>query len=210
MGKKSNNISLHLNNTKTWISSWFLNTKEYFKTIQNDTLLYLFFRSFFIDKKKKNFDLLQMRLYRMNNSIIIDLTVITLRFFKEKKMKRVLSYLNSSIFEKKHFFIALKKITYSKAFSYASYVAIKLAKFIEKRVRFRSKIVKLFLKRVLKDCNGVYALCTGRINNVDMARTDRLFLGSIPLQTIRIPLDYSLVIANTRKGLQSIKVWINK
>ena len=90
------------------------------------------------------------------------------------------------------------------------YIALKIAKFIEKRIKFRSKLVKLLLKKVKDNCKGIYVQCTGRINNVDMARNDKLYLGSLPLQSINLSISYGLVVANTTKGLQSIKVWICK
>jgi small subunit ribosomal protein S3 len=210
MGKKSNNIAIHLNQNKTWNSSWYLNTAEYFKIFQKDVLTYSYLTSFFNDKRRQYSDLLETRVYRSNNIVIIDLTLITLSFLKRKIITKALSFLISSLKETKHLFIALKKITYLKALTYASFIAIKLAKLIEKGIRFRSKLVKIFLKKVQKNCKGVYVLCTGRINNVDMAKTDRLFIGSVPLQNISLSLEFNLIIANTKKGLQSVKVWVNK
>ena len=43
-----------------------------------------------------------------------------------------------------------------------------------------------------------------------MAKVDKLYLGSVPLQSFNLSISYGLVIANTFKGLQSIKVWICK
>ena len=43
-----------------------------------------------------------------------------------------------------------------------------------------------------------------------MAKVDKLYLGSIPLQSLDLSISYGLVIANTFKGLQSVKVWISK
>ena len=66
------------------------------------------------------------------------------------------------------------------------------------------------IKKIKDSSRGIYVQCTGRINNVDMARKDKLYLGSIPLQSIDASINYGFVIANTTKGLQSIKVWIHK
>ena len=43
-----------------------------------------------------------------------------------------------------------------------------------------------------------------------MARNDSMYLGSVPFQSFNLSIDYSLAIANTVKGLQSIKVWVYK
>ena len=41
-----------------------------------------------------------------------------------------------------------------------------------------------------------------------MARVDKLYMGSIPLQSVKASISHGFVVANTIKGLQSIKVWI--
>ena len=51
-------------------------------------------------------------------------------------------------------------------------------------------------------------LCKGRLGGADMASSDFISVGSIPFQTLKAKIDYGFSVANTPKGLQSIKVWI--
>jgi len=121
------------------------------------------------------------------------------------------AFLNSlSKFFDKFVYLAINKPSYINIINNAFNIALKIARFIETRVKFRSKLVKTLIKKVKDNSKGVYVQCTGRINNVDMAKTDKLFLGSVPLQSFKSLIDYGFVIANTNKGLQSIKVWIYK
>ena len=43
-----------------------------------------------------------------------------------------------------------------------------------------------------------------------MDRVDNLYIGSVPLQSKKIPIDFGFAAANTLKGLLSIKVWVYK
>jgi small subunit ribosomal protein S3 len=120
-------------------------------------------------------------------------------------------FLNSlSIFLNKYVYVAINKLSYIISIKNAFNIALKIANLIEKRIKFRSKIVKTLIKKVKDNARGIYVQCTGRINNVDMARVDKLYLGSVPLQSIKAYIDYAFVVANTSKGLQSIKVWVCK
>lgn len=207
MSRKKNSSSLNITNSKTWNSSWCIYNQEEFRhLVQEDLIVYSYIRSQF-----KNFELMNIigiRLYRINSSLIIDLTVTFINLITREL---VTGFLNSlSLFFKRYVYIAVYKPSYLIIIKNAFNIALKIAKLIERRVRFRSKIVKTLIKKVKDNAKGIYVQCTGRINNVDMARVDKLYLGSIPLQSTRALIDYGFIIANTVKGLQSIKVWICK
>jgi small subunit ribosomal protein S3 len=53
-------------------------------------------------------------------------------------------------------------------------------------------------------------MCSGRLGNAEMARTETQMLGSIPLQTLQAEVDYALTAAVTTVGVIGIKVWIHK
>jgi len=207
MSRKKNTSSLNISNNKTWNSSWCIYSQEEFRhLLQEDLMLYSYLRSQF-----KNFDLLNVigiRLYRVTNFLIIDVMV---SFISLATRNSLTAFLNSlSKFFDKFVYLAINKPSYINIINNAFNIALKIARFIETRVKFRSKLVKTLIKKVKDNSKGVYVQCTGRINNVDMAKTDKLFLGSVPLQSFKSLIDYGFVIANTNKGLQSIKVWIYK
>ena len=56
---------------------------------------------------------------------------------------------------------------------------------------------------------GVKVMCSGRINNAEIARSEVLHFGSIPLQTLRADIDYGFAEA-TIYGRLGVKVWIYK
>ena len=50
-------------------------------------------------------------------------------------------------------------------------------------------------------------IVAGRLNGVDIARTEKLVQGKVPLQTLRSDIDYSRGVAQTIYGMIGIKVW---
>ncbi len=57
---------------------------------------------------------------------------------------------------------------------------------------------------------GVKILLTGRIAGAEIARREKIHLGTVPLSTIRENISYAQVPALTKKGYIGIKVWINR
>jgi small subunit ribosomal protein S3 len=81
---------------------------------------------------------------------------------------------------------------------------------IEKRIPFR-RVMKQNIDKVVKaGGQGVKIILAGRLNGVEIARSEKLTQGKIPLQTLRANIDYSRGVANTIYGVIGIKVWIYK
>jgi small subunit ribosomal protein S3 len=57
---------------------------------------------------------------------------------------------------------------------------------------------------------GAKIVCAGRLNGVEIARTEKLVWGKVPLQTLRADIDYARGGALTTYGMIGIKVWIYK
>jgi len=81
---------------------------------------------------------------------------------------------------------------------------------LEKRIPYR-RIMKQAVGRVQKaGALGVRAMCAGRLNGVEIARTETLTWGKLPLHTIRADIDYARDAALTTYGKVGVKVWIYK
>lgn len=81
---------------------------------------------------------------------------------------------------------------------------------IEKRIPFR-RVMKQNIDKVLKaGAKGVKISMAGRLNGAEIARTEILTRGSIPLHTFRAEVDYARGAAFTTYGVIGIKVWIYK
>jgi ribosomal protein S3 len=89
----------------------------------------------------------------------------------------------------------------------AQILAQRLVAKLEKREKFRPS-----LKRILREAqdvgiDGVKIQIAGRLNGAEIARTEWVRRGSVPLQTLRANLDYASLSAKTTYGLLGIKVW---
>ncbi len=93
--------------------------------------------------------------------------------------------------------------------SNARIVALMVRDALEKRMPFR-RVLKQTIEKVManRDAKGVRIRIGGRLNGADMARTEELKLGQIPLQTLRADIDFARVKAKIPQGDLGIKVWI--
>nr|YP_007890166.1 ribosomal protein S3 [Pleodorina starrii]AFY64437.1 ribosomal protein S3 [Pleodorina starrii] len=96
-------------------------------------------------------------------------------------------------------------------FEKASIVADSIVDALEKRKAFRGVIKKakedLMRRRRVK---GVKIQVSGRLNGAEIARSEWVRAGRVPLQTLRANIDYSYRTANTIYGIIGVKVWIFK
>lgn len=93
----------------------------------------------------------------------------------------------------------------------ASIVAQMVVEALEKRVTFR-RVMKQMVEKVManREVKGVKIYIGGRLGGADMARSETIKKGQIPLQTIRADIDYAMSRATIPQGDLGIKVWIYK
>ena len=61
-----------------------------------------------------------------------------------------------------------------------------------------------------ENVNGIKIQVSGRLNGAEIARSEWIREGRVPLQTLRADIDYATAEAETTYGIVGIKVWINK
>ncbi len=93
----------------------------------------------------------------------------------------------------------------------ASVVSQMIAEGIEKRLPYR-RVLKQIVEKVMavKDVKGVRIYLGGRLAGADMARSEEMKRGRVPLQTFRADIDYARNKARMPYGDIGIKVWIYK
>lgn len=95
--------------------------------------------------------------------------------------------------------------------SSATLTAQWIAQQIEKRVRYRRVLKRAISKTSsAKGVKGCRVQVTGRLNGIEIARSEWLQKGQLPRQTIRADIDYSLEKAFCTYGVIGVKVWIYK
>ncbi len=93
-------------------------------------------------------------------------------------------------------------------FTDASLISKYIASQLEKRMPFR-RVVKQCLKKVsFTPIKGIKIEVSGRLNGIEIARSEWKRQGKIPLHTLKAKIDYVKHEAQTIYGVIGIKVWL--
>jgi len=92
----------------------------------------------------------------------------------------------------------------------AQLVAVNISDQLIRRLPFK-RVLNATAERVMSSgARGVKIVLTGRIGGSEIARREKIHLGTVPVSTIREDISYAQVPALTKKGYIGIKVWINR
>ena len=91
-----------------------------------------------------------------------------------------------------------------------SFIADTIVEQLEKRVPFRRVMRQAIRRSQRARVKGIKIQIAGRLNGAEIARTEWVREGRVPLQTLRADVDYSTRIATTIYGVLGIKVWVFK
>lgn len=92
----------------------------------------------------------------------------------------------------------------------AQLVAENVAIQLERRIAFRRAMKRAIQTTMDFGADGVRIRCSGRLGGADIARAEWYKRGKVPLQTLRVPIDYGFAEARTTYGIIGVKCWINK
>jgi small subunit ribosomal protein S3 len=83
-----------------------------------------------------------------------------------------------------------------------------IAEQLEKRIPFRRATRQAIQKAQRANVKGIKVQVSGRLNGAEIARSEWVREGRVPLQTLRADIDYATKEANTTYGILGIKVWV--
>jgi small subunit ribosomal protein S3 len=209
MGRKIHPKAFRLGVIRPWDASWFAKKpREFSRLLQEDVRM----REFLMNELKDALvDRIEIERSRQK---------VTIHIFAGKpgiiigRAGSGIEELNKKL--KKRFFRGqrvtpainvkeVKKISLS-----SRIVAQQIAVEIEKRMPFR-RSMKQAIERVMKaGAKGVKVTIAGRLNGAEIARSETISKGSIPLHNLRSDIDYAQVEASTVYGVIGVKVWVNR
>lgn len=209
MGQKIHPLGFRLVTTQKHRSIWFANFKNYNKLIFEDTLI----RNFFAPKiaiagiskieiKRDSLGInVKINIFTGRPGILVGNLGIELKLIHKKLILLIGG-------NKK---ILVKIIKIMKPNAEANLIGDFMIEQLEKRVTFRRAIGKA-IKRINLEENikGIKIQLSGRLNGIDMARTEWVHEGRVPLQTLRADIDYAEKQAKTIYGIIGIKIWLFK
>ncbi len=92
----------------------------------------------------------------------------------------------------------------------AQLIADNIAQQLEKRIMFRRAMKRAMQNAMRLGAQGIKIMSSGRLNGIEIARTEWYREGRVPLHTLRADLDYGVSEAKTTYGVIGIKVWVFK
>jgi len=92
----------------------------------------------------------------------------------------------------------------------ASLVARSIAERLEERIPFRRAMKQAAFRTLQAGAKGIKITCSGRLGGLEIARTETIHQGQMPLHKLRADIDYGLAEAHTMMGRIGVKVWIYK
>ena len=204
MGQKVNPIGLRIGINKEWSSHWYVEPREYAKTLHEDLAIR---RRLLELEETKGADISEIEIIRHPQRITLVIHSArpgVLIGTKGANIDKIGAQIQKVTQKKLQ--IKIKEI--KKVDTNAQLVAQNIARQLENRQSFR-RAMKSAIQNALKGgAQGCKVRLSGRLGGSDMSRTEELKDGRIPLHTLRADIDYGFAEANTTFGKIGVKVWI--
>lgn len=201
MGHKVNPKSIRLKINEMWQSKWYGRT-NYADNLITDVKIRRM-----LELKLKDAAVSAIVIGRDNNKVSIDIfsgrpgVVIGRGGTGTDELKKALSQIISDK-------IQINIIEVKKPDANAAIIASNMVNQIEKRMPFRRVMKQAIEKAKTAGVKGIKIQVSGRLNGADIARSEKLSFGTVPLSTFKSDIDYKYATALTTFGIIGIKVWI--
>ena len=114
------------------------------------------------------------------------------------------------LIHRKDIIVQINVIEVAKADLDAQLASEAIAQQLERRVAFRKAMKQAMQRAMRAGAKGIKVMVSGRLGGNDIARTEWLREGAIPLHTLRADIDYGTATAKTVFGIIGVKAWIYK
>ncbi len=204
MGQKVHPVGFRLGINRSWESNWFAKKSEYGKYLIEDFKIRQFIR-----KNIKNAGVSEILIERSSKKCVVSIHTSRPGFVIGKKGSDIEKIKTKiSKITKDEVSVNIKEIKKPELNAYL--VAENIAQQLEKRVAYRRAMKRAMQGTMRLGAKGIKVCVAGRLAGNDIARTEWLREGSIPLHTLRANLDYAEAEALTTYGMIGVKVWIYK
>ena len=204
MGQKVNPIGLRLGINRGWDSVWFAKKNEYGKFLIEDYKI-----REYIKKNVVNSGVSQVIIERTTKKCIISIYTSRPGFVIGKKgsdierIKKNLSKISST-----EVGLNIKEVKRPELNAFL--VAENIAQQLVKRIAYRRTMKRAMQSALRLGAKGIRVCLSGRLAGNEIARSEWLREGSVPLHTFRAEVDYAEAEALTTYGIIGVKVWIYK
>ena len=208
MGQKTHPLGFRLGITQDHKSKWYANFNQYANILEEDDKIRTY-----IDTIKQANSIANVQINRNGLNDQIQLTIETgkpgiLVGDMGAGLENLLNNIKKILPESRQLTINVFEV--EKVDLNASLLADLVAEQLEKRIAFRRAIREALQRAQKQNVNGIKIQVSGRLNGAEIARSEWIREGRVPLQTLRADIDYATQEANTIYGVLGIKVWLFK
>ena len=208
MGQKTHPLGFRLGIVQDHQSVWYANFNQYASILEEDdkirTYINTISRANYISKVKicRNVlkDHIQLTIETGKPGILVD--------DMGNGLKNLLKNLKKLLPADRQLTIKVSEIEFVDL--EAKLLADLVAEQLEKRIAFRRATRTVLQRAQRQNVNGIKIQVSGRLNGAEIARSEWVREGRVPLQTLRADIDYATTEANTIYGVLGIKIWLFK
>ena len=208
MGQKTHPLGFRLGITQDHKSTWYANFNQYSNILKEDNIIRTYIDTIAkansisdiqINRNGLN-DQIQLNIETGKPGILVGDLGVGLETLLNNIKKRLPANRQVTINV-----LEVEKIDLN-----ASLLADLVVEQLEKRIAFRRAIREALQRAQKQNVNGIKIQVSGRLNGAEIARSEWIREGRVPLQTLRADIDYATKEANTIYGVLGIKVWLFK
>ena len=204
MGQKINPIGFRLSVSHNWNSRWYAGGRDFARMLGEDLKVRDYLRTklrnasvgrILIERPAKN---ARITIYSARPGVVIGKKGEDIEALKVtlQKMMGVPVHVNIDEIRKPELDAQL--------------IADSITQQLEKRIMFRRAMKRAMQNAMRLGAQGIKIMSSGRLNGIEIARTEWYREGRVPLHTLRADIDYGLSEAKTTYGVIGVKVWVYK
>ena len=208
MGQKTHPLGFRLGITQQHKSTWYANFHQYANILKEDDTIRTYINSI---KKSNSISNVQINRNGLNDQIQLNIETGKPGILVGDlgaNLETLLKNIKKLLPENRQLTINIFEV--EKVDLDASLLADFVAEQLEKRIAFRRAIREALQRAQKQNVNGIKIQVSGRLNGAEIARSEWIREGRVPLQTLRADIDYATQEANTIYGVLGIKVWLFK
>jgi small subunit ribosomal protein S3 len=206
MGQKTHPLGFRLGITQDHKSKWYANLNQYSNILKEDDQIRTY-----IDTISKLNSIANVKINRNGLNDQIELNIETgkpgiLVGDLGSGLENLLNNIKKILPSNRQ--VTINVLEVEKVDLDATLLADLVAEQLEKRIAFRRAIREALQRAQKQNVNGIKIQVSGRLNGAEIARSEWIREGRVPLQTLRADIDYATSEANTIYGVLGIKVWL--
>jgi len=202
MGQKIHPTGFRLAVTRNWASRWYATNRQFASMLAED----LEVREF-LKKKLKNAAVSRILIERPAKSARITIFSARPGVVIGKKGEDI-ENLKLELAKRLNVPVSVNIEEVRKPEVDAQLIADSITQQLEKRIMFRRAMKRAMQNAMRLGAQGIKIMSAGRLNGIEIARTEWYREGRVPLHTLKADIDYGFSEAHTTYGVIGVKVWV--